>query len=151
MKDYENRDFLVKRGCSTVILENGSYIVQDLVTTYHPDGETPLVFSYVRDLMIHFNVKDVYSTLERVNLKDKTLVQDNQVLGVSGTIKPKEWKAVIFDMFDDLANLALIKEPEYAKGTLKVQVSPSNPNRFETTYDYKITSIARLESTDVRV
>lgn len=149
MADYNNRDFLLKKGCSTVILENGAYQIQDLVTTYHPAGEVPLQYSYCRNLNIDWNVKDAYTTLEKLRLRDKTLVRDNQVIGVSGTVKPKEWKAVVFDLFDDLAEKALINEPQYSKDSLKVQISDTNPNRFETFFRYKRTGIARIESTDV--
>lgn len=148
MADYNNRDLLVKNGCSTVILENGLYKVMDLVTTYHPDGETPLQFSYCRNINLDWNVKDGYTILEAIRLRDKTLVADNQNVGVSGAIKPREWKAVLFEYFDDLAEKALINDPAFSKNSLRVQVSPTNPNRFETYFRYKRTGIARIESTD---
>jgi phage tail sheath gpL-like len=149
MSDYNNRDFLIKKGCSTVILENGAYRVQDLVTTYHPEGETPLQYNYCRNLNLDWNVSDSYRTLETIRLKDKVLVADTQVVGVTGAIKPKEWRAVVFDLFDDLAEKALINEPQYSKDSLVVQISSTNPNRFETFFRYKRTGIARIESTDV--
>lgn len=148
MASYNTRDFLVKKGCSTVILENGAYKIMDLVTTYHPDGEVPLQYSYVRNLNLDWNVKDSYSTLETIRLKDKVLVEDNQIVNVSGAIKPKEWKAVLFDLFDELAAKALINMPEFSKESLSVQRSATNPNRFETFFRYKRTGIARIESTD---
>jgi phage tail sheath gpL-like len=149
MSDYNNRDFLVKKGCSTVILENGAYKIQDLVTTYHPEGENPLQYAYARNLNLDWNVSDAYRTLETIRLKDKTLIQDGQVSEVSGTVKPKEWKAVLFDLFEDLATRALINDPQFSKNSLLVQVSSTNPNRFETFFRYKRTGIARIESTDV--
>ncbi len=149
MSDYNNRDFLIKKGCSTALLENGSYKIQDLVTTYHPDGETPLQYNYARNLNLDWNVSDSYRTLETIRLKDKALVLDNQIVDVSGVIKPKEWKAVIFDLFDDLGQKALISDPQFSKDSLLVQISTVNPNRFETFFRYKRTGIARIESTDV--
>lgn len=149
MMDYNNRDFLIKKGCSTVILDNGVYKVQDLVTTYHPDGETPLQYNYVRNLNLDWNVCDSYRILETIRLKDKTLVRDNQNVDVAGVIKPKEWKAVVFDLFDDLAEKALINDPQFSKDSLLVQISTLNPNRFETFFRYKRTGVARIESTDV--
>lgn len=149
MTDYNNRDLLVKKGCSTVILDNGVYKIQDLVTTYHPDGETPLQYSYCRNLNLDWNVCDSYRILENVRLKDKTLVRDGQNVDVSGVIKPKEWKAVCFDLFDDLAEKALINDPQFSKDSLLVQISSTNPNRFETFFRYKRTGVARIESTDV--
>ena len=150
MADYNNRDYLIKKGVSTVILENGVYKIMDLVTTYHKSGEEPLQYNYCRNLNLDWNVKDVYSTLERLRLKDKVLVADNQVISVSGAVKPAEWKAVLFDMLDDLGQRALINDPSFSKGSLQVQVSPTNPNRFETFFRYKRTGIARIESTDAQ-
>ena len=148
LSDYNNRDFMVKKGCSTVILENGAYKVMDLVTTYHPDGEVPLQYAYARNLNLDWNVCDGYRTLETLRLKDKVLISDDQVTTVSGAIKPKEWKAVCFDLFEDLAERALINNPQFSKDSLQVQISTINPDRFETAFRYKRTGIARIESTD---
>ena len=148
MSDYNNRDFLVKKGVSTVILENGTYKIMDLVTTYCKSGEVPLQYNYARNLNLDWNVKDGYTTLESIRLRDKVLVQDDQVISVSGAIKPAEWKAVLFDYFDELGERALINNPAFSKASLTVQVSPTNPNRFETFFRYKRTGIARIESTD---
>jgi phage tail sheath gpL-like len=147
LKDYNNRDFLVKKGCSTVILHNGSYVIQDLVTTYHPDGEIPLQYAYPRNINIDWNISDAYRTLETIYLKDKTLVADNQITGVDGCIKPKEWKAIVYDLFDDVAEKALINDPGFSKSSLQVKISSTDPNRFETAFNYKRTGIARIEST----
>ena len=151
LSDYNNRDFVVKKGCSTVTLENGVYKIQDLVTTYHPTGENPLQFDYCRNVNLDWNVVNVYRTLEKIRLLDKVLVKDNQIVSVGNAIKPKEWKAVLFDMFDDLAQLAFINEPQFSKDNLLVQISTVNPNRFETQFPYKRTGIARISSTDVVV
>ena len=148
MSDYNNRDFLIKKGCSTVILENATYKIMDLVTTYHPEGEVPLQYAYSRNLNLDWNVSDAYRTLENLRLKDKVLIMDNQVTTVSNAIKPKEWKAVCFDLFEDLAERALINDPQFSKDSLVVQISTINPDRFETTFKYKRTGIARIESTD---
>jgi phage tail sheath gpL-like len=149
MGEYNNRDLLVKKGCSTVILDNGLYKIQDLVTTYHPSGEVPLQYAYARNLNIDWNVSDAYRTLEEIRLKDRVLVRDEQVTAVSGAIKPKEWVAVLFEFFDNLAQNALINEPGFSKDSLQVQISETNPDRFETFFRYKRTGIARIESTDV--
>jgi len=148
MAIYNNRDVYVKNGCSTVILENGAYKIMDLVTTYHPDGEVPLQYAYARNLNLDWNVCDGYRTLETLRLKDKVLIADDQVTTVSGAIKPKEWKATCFDYFEDLAERALINNPQFSKDSLQVQISTLNPDRFETSFDYKRTGIARIESTD---
>ena len=150
MSDYNNRDFLVKKGCSTVMLVNGAYQVQDLVTTYHIAGEVPLLYSYPRTLNIHWNVKDSYSTLERLYLKDKVLVADNQIIDVDGAIKPSEWKGIVYGLFDNIAESALINDPQFSKSSLQVQISTTNPNRFETAFNYKTTGTVRVSSTTAK-
>lgn len=150
LSDYENRDFLVKKGCSTVILENGVYKIQDFVTTYHPQGETPLQYAYVRNLIVDWNVKDGYSSLERIHVADHVLLESGQVSGAPKTVTPKQWKAVLFDYLDDLAVRALIREPGFSKNSLGVIISEVNPDRFETAFSYKRTGIGRIGSTTVK-
>lgn len=149
MSEYNNRDFLIKKGCSTVILDKGSYKVQDLVTTYHPEGENPLQYNYCRNLNLDWNISDAYRIIENRKLKDKVLIRDNQATDSLNAIKPKEWKAILFDFFDDLAVSALINEPDFSKKSLRVEIDQDNPNRFNTFFRYKRTGIARIESTDV--
>jgi phage tail sheath gpL-like len=148
MANYNNRDLLVKKGCSTVSLENGRYLIQDLVTTYHPEGEMPLQYAYPRNLMIDWNIKDGYIILEKQNVRDHVLVADGQVTDVAKSVKPKQWKAVLYDYFEDLGVRALIKDPDFSKGSLTVQVSQDNPDRFETFFRYRRTGVARIQSTD---
>lgn len=149
MSDYNNRDLLVKKGCSTVILENGAYKVQDLVTTYHPEGEVPLQYAYPRNLNIDFNVREGYGILETLSVKDHVIIADNQVSDAQRTIKPRQWQSILSDYFEDLATRALITEPEFSKESCSVQRGESNPDRFETFFRYKRTGIARIESTTV--
>jgi phage tail sheath gpL-like len=149
MADYNNRDFLVKNGCSTVSFNNAAYQVQDLVTTYHPDGETPLQFAYPRNLNLDWNIKYGYTALESVNVKDHVLVDDGQVTDALKSVKPKQWAAVLYDYFSDLAERALIREPEFSKESLIVMINEVNPDRFDTSFRYKRTGVARIESTTV--
>lgn len=149
MSEYNNRDFLVKKGCSTVTLEKGSYKTQDFVTTYHPDGEIPLQYAYVRNLTVDNNVTFGYKMLEELHVKDHVIIEDNQLTTAVKSIKPKEWKAVLFDYFDDLAVRGLIKDPEFSKASLRVKISGTNPDRFETNFSYRRTGVSRIQSTDV--
>ena len=148
LANYENRDFLVKKGCSTVTLENGAYQVQDLVTTYHPEGELPLQYAYPRNLIIDWNIRDGYGILENRNVKDHVLVLDGQVTDSAKSVSPKRWKGVLFDYFDLLGVRALIKDSAFSKASLQVEINEINPDRFDTFFRYKRTGVARIESTD---
>jgi len=148
MSDYNNRDYLVKKGCSTVDLVAGAYVVQDFVTTYHPDGELPPQYRYPRNLMLDFNVRYGYYLLELINVVDKALAPSDQSIGVASTIKPKDWKQIIRSYADDLASRALIADADFMKESITVAVSLTNPDRLETYFRYKRTGIARIASTD---
>lgn len=150
MRDYNNRDFLLKKGCSTVLLKNGAYVVQDFVTTYHPDGEVPLQYNYVRNLNLDFNMAFKYRLLEQINLVDKVIASDEQLVTVSNVIKPKEWKSIVFDLFDDSAEIGFIVDPQFSKDSVVVNISTINPNRFETTFSYKRTGTVRIASTTAK-
>lgn len=149
MGDYNNRDFLVKKGCSTVILENGSYQIQDLVTTYHPEGEVPLQYAYPRNLIIDWNIRDGYGILESRNVRDHVLVEDGQSTDAAKSVKPKQWAAVLYDFFTDLAERAIIRDPDFSKNSLRVEANEDNPDRFDTFFRYRRTGVARIQSTDV--
>lgn len=151
MSEYTNRDYLLKKGCSTVTLEKGKYKIQDLVTTYHKEGENPLQFNYCRNINLDFNFSFGYRALEDVFVKDRVLVQDNQLVEVDKAIKPVEWKGIVFDYIDDMAVRALISDPAYSKANTMVQINATNKDRFDTQTRYKRTGIARIESTTVKV
>lgn len=145
--DYNDRDLLVKSGASTVIIVNSKYKVEDLVTTYHPVGENPPQFRYVRSLVQDWNMRFAYFLLEEINVLGKTIVQDSQPVSVDDVIKPDQWKAILFSMADDLARRALIVEPSFMTDSIEVGTSQINPDRFETSFKYKRSPYPRIAST----
>lgn len=147
MADYENRDYLVKQGASTVDLVNGVYQVQDTVTTYHPAGELPPQFRYTRNLILDWNIRYGYLLKELMFVKDKALSGDSDFVAVADVIKPKQWKAILFEYFSDLAARALISDVSFSKNSLVVDISDTNPDRLNTFFRYKRTGTVRIAST----
>lgn len=147
MADYNNRDQFVKKGCSTVDLVSEKYVIQDFVTTYHPVGETPPQFRYCRNLMLDFNVRYGYYLLEQINVVDHAIASDSDVVSVGSTVKPKQWKQVLFAYADDLAKRALIVDVDFMKDSITVDLSTTNPDRLETFFRYKRSGFARIAST----
>jgi len=148
MSDYNQRDYLVKAGCSTVDLVAGVYQVMDFVTTYHPDGELPPAFRYPHNLMLDFNVRYGYFLLEQAFVIGKTITNDNQSVNVANVIKPKDWKQQLRSYSDDLASRALSADADFMKNSITVGISSTNPDRFETFFRYKRTGTVRIASTD---
>lgn len=149
MADYNNRDAYLKKGCSTVDFVAGKYRVQDFVTTYHPVGENPPQYRYCRIINIGMNLRYRYLVLEANTVVDKTICDDNDIVNVTGVIKPKQWKQKLSDEFDVWAKEALIVKPDFSKESLLVGIGESNPDRFETFFRVKYSGITRVSSTTV--
>ena len=147
METYENRDYLVKRGCSTVNVVNGKYTVQDLVTTYHPAGEEPPQFRYVRNLNIDWNVRYSYYLQEQINVLDHAIIESNQPSRVGKIVKTKQWKQILISLGKDLGDRALITDVAFFEDSIRVSTSTTNPDRFETTFSYKRSAYARICAT----
>ena len=147
MNDYNTRDAYVKKGNSTVDINNGKYRIQDFVTTYHPVGESTPQYRYARNLMIDFNIKFSYRLLEEINVVDHAIAGDNDTVTVGTVIKPKEWKGIVYSFADDLAKRALIADPSFMQESIVVGLSTSNPDRLETFFRYKRTGFTRIAAT----
>lgn len=147
MEDYENRDLFVKKGCSTVDLVSGVYVVKDFVTTYHPEGETPPQFRYCRNLILDFNVRYGYYLLEATNVLNHTIAKDNDTVVAAKVIKPKQWKQILFAYAEDLAARALVVDVPFMQESVSVSISTSNPDRLQTFFRYKRSGFARISST----
>ena len=150
MTAYNERDRMVKNGSSTVVLFDGRYQMVDFVTTYHPTGENPPQFRYVRSLIQDWNVRYGYYLLEQINVMGKTIAGDDDVVTVSNVIKPKQWKGIVFEYAEDLARRALIADSAFMQESIEVDISTTNPERLETFFRYKRTGFARISATDAQ-
>lgn len=148
MAVYNNRDIIVKKGCSTVDLVAERYVVQDFVTTYHPVGEVPPQFRYCRNLMLDFNVRYGYYLLELINVVDHVIANDADIVDASNVVKPKQWKQIVGAYADDLVNRGLIVDAKFMQDSITVSISTVNPDRLETFFRYKRSGVARISSTD---
>lgn len=147
MNEYEERDAIVKKGCSTVELIGGKYQVVDFVTTYHKLGEAVPQFRYCRNLMLDLNVRFGYYLLEQTNVVGHVLANDADVVSASNVIKPKQWKQVLFQYFLDLVNRGLVVDAKFSQDSILVGISTINPDRIETFMRYKRSGTARIAST----
>lgn len=149
--DYENRDYLVKRGCGTVLLKADKYFVQDFVTTYHPNGENPPKFRKVRDLNIDWNIGFGWLMIMERDIQDKALVGDDSAVRVDNTISPKQAKQLVISFINEKVGLALINDAAFSEDSIEVGVNQTNPARLDVFFRYKRTSTADIVSADVEV
>ncbi len=152
MVSYLVRDDLVSNGCSTcTYTPSDGYVIEDFVTFRRPTDQNPqaIDFSYVRDIVaIDFNVAYNYKLKEAQHLDGKTIANDDDAIAVDGVIKPKDWKAILFDMADDLVAAAVCADADYTKENLEVAISSTDPQRVNSVYPYKRTGVARKAATN---
>lgn len=147
MAVYQNRDAIVKKGCSTVDLNAGRYVVQDFVTTYHPIGELPPQFRYCRNLNLDNNVRFGYYLLEIDNVVDHQIANDDDIVNANRVVKPKMWKGVLDAYADNLELRGIIVDSDFMKDSITVAISTTNADRLNTFFRYKRSGIARISST----
>ena len=151
MDVYNNRDVIVKAGCSTTYLKDGDYFVKDFVTTYHPDGESPVQFRFVRNLAgIDFNIAYRTLFLDETYIKGKTIVDDGSPSQSENVIKPKQAKSVMINnLINPFINDGIIVDAAYSIDNMLVGIDGTNPDRLNFKIPYKRSGLARIVSTDV--
>ena len=151
MDVYNYRDVIVKAGCCTVILKSGSFYVKDFVTTYHPDGEDPPQFRYVRNLAgIDFNAAYRILSLDETFIKGKTILPDSSTSTDSEVIKPKDGKSIMVNkLIIPFADSGIFADAAYSIEKMQVEIDSVNPDRFNVKIPYKRSGFARIISTTV--
>lgn len=147
MASYDNRDTIVQKGHSTVDLISQRYVVQDFVTTYHPVGENPPQFRYVRSLIQDFNIRFGYYLLEQTHVVGHSIASDDAVVSVSKVVKPKQWLQIIRNYAEELEKKNLIVDKAFMQESTTVDLDGVNPDRFNSFFRYKRSGFARISST----
>jgi len=150
MAAYNSRDAFVKKGCSTVSLTAGRYVVQDFVTTYHAVGDVPAQFRFVRNLLVDFNVQFGYYLLLDTFVVGKAIAADSDTVNVGDVIKPKGLKALINTYAADLGSRALIADAAFMQDNIQVAISGTNSDRLNVQFRYKRSGTVRIVSTNVQ-
>jgi len=148
---YDGRDSIVKKGCSTVLLENGKYTIQDFVTTYHPAGEIPAKFRKVRDLNIDWNMAFGWLIIMKRDIQDKAIVSNDSAVKVGNTISPKQAKQLAISYIEEKETLGIISDSAKSIATIQTGANETNPARLDISFDYFRTSTADIVSSDVAV
>lgn len=147
--NYSFRDNLVENGCSTSNFKNESYYTGDVLTTYHPDGETDPIFRYVRDNMITFNIVDQFKKFNE-RQKNKTIAP-NALPSIHIT-SPELYKAgILNEIIKPFVELGYIADFDYAKDNLDVGINPTNAGRFDVLSPNLITSLLRIVANEIQV
>jgi len=147
--DYLTRNALALKGSSTVTLKAGKYQVEDFETTYHPDGESPIKYRKVRDLMVNWNIAYGWLIIMADSIQDRTIILDGKPTRVTNTISPSGVKQLAFSYFNDLQLRALINDKAFSENSTVVVINDTNSARLDIQFNTKITSTADQVSADV--
>lgn len=146
--DLTARDQAVKGGSSTIEVIDGVMRLSDTVTCYHPTGESPPAYRYVRDNVvlqnIVWNVDQLFSTAEWAGA---ALVPDDQAITEPTAKKPKMAIAALAGMLDSLALKALISDPKTAKKSIKAWIDTANPKRLNVSANVTISGTTNIVDT----
>lgn len=148
MEDYDSRDAIVKKGCSTVENKAGQYVIVDFVTTYHPAGEDPPQYRYCRNLNIDWNMKFRHDILVQLNVIGHVIANDDDTLNVQKVVKPKQFRALLDAMADEMVGRGLIVDAPFMQESISVSISTTNPDRLEDQFKYKRSGFARIVDTE---
>lgn len=136
---YASLDATVKLGSSTTILVSDTIVLNDTVTTYHPDGDPLPAFRYIVDLVklqnITFNIRVIF---ESEDWNGSPLLPDTTPTTNPTAKKPKDAKAALFVLADNLGLAAIISDPEFTKENMTAVINGSNPKRLDIVFPTKL-------------
>lgn len=147
---YPQRDQAVKGGASTVEVKDGVVNVADVVTMYHPTGEEPPAYRYVCDIVklqnIIFNVDLQFNNAD---WDGAPLIPDDQPTVNPDAKKPKNVRAVLDALADNLGLNAIISDPAYTKTNRQCEIDSQNPKRLNTVFPVKVSGNVNIHSIDL--
>jgi phage tail sheath gpL-like len=149
-ENYTTRNNAVAKGASTNIKNGSAAELNDIITFYHPDGESLPSRRYVVDLVklqnVVFNIRAI---MEADELKGAPLLSDATPTTNPKAVQPKTIKTALINLTNSLAAYAIIQEPEFTKENMVVKISSQNPKRLDVRFPCKLSGNVEVTSTDI--
>jgi phage tail sheath gpL-like len=148
--DYLARDEAVKKGSSTIEVKDGVVNISDVVTMYHPTGDTVPAYRYVVDIIklqqVIFNLDLIFAVPE---WDGAPLIPDDQPTVNRSAKKPKMAKAEVAGMIDSLALNAILSDPNTAKESIVAGINATNPKRLDLAVTVQLSGNTNIKSIDL--
>ena len=148
--DYTLRDQAVKGGSSTTEVKDGVINVSDVVTFYHPTGDTTPAYRYVVDIVklqnIIFNLDLIFANAD---WDGAPLIPDDQHTTNRDAKKPRTAVAEMGSMLDSLGLNAIISDPVTAKANTFAEIDSQNPKRLNAVTTVQLSGNANIISVDL--
>lgn len=137
--NFIDRDALVKGGSSSLEVRNGQVVLSDVVTFYHPDDEPVPAYRYVSAIIrIQNIVNDLKLTFDTPEWIGKPLIPSDQVSVNPDSVSVDAYKAALSTRIDFWGLQAWISDPQSAKDSIVANISPTNPNRIDSSHDIQL-------------
>lgn len=148
---FTQRDQAVKGGSSTVEIVDDIVQLKDIVTMYHPSGETPPPYRYVVDIVkimnVIFNVDLIFAAEEWASAP---LIPNDQATINPDARKPKNAVTQVHAMHDSLALNAIISDPKFAKKNTTSGINSQNSKRLDLRTRFKVSGNSEQKSVDLQ-
>jgi phage tail sheath gpL-like len=149
-EDYTTRNNAIKLGASTNIKTGSIAELSDIVTFYHPDGETNPAYRYVVDVVklqnILFNTELIFASDE---WKGAPLLPDASVTTNPTAKQPRDAITQLSNLADSLENNAIISDAAFTKANLLAAIDGTNPKRLNWDFPVKLSGNTEVKSGDI--
>ena len=144
------RNEAVSKGASTITVRDGVIYLEDTVTFYHPDGNELPEYRFVVDIVKLQNIihraDNLFASPE---WNGAPLIPDEQPTVNPSARQPKGILAELAGLTDNLAAEAIISDPAFTKENTAVEISRTNPKRFDVRYPIKLAGNSNIISVDL--
>ena len=144
---YGERNRLAKAGFSNIVKKSdGSHLLMDLISFYHPIGKTNPLFRFDRDITVIGNIaNDFMSTFrDSDEWKSVILVGANDITTNPAARSLKDVKAAVNTRISLLGLAGLIANYAEAQKETEVEIDSNNPNRVNINPKFDLTGVGRI-------
>lgn len=144
---YQERNRLAKAGFSNIVKKSdGSHLLMDLISFYHPVGKSNPLFRFDRDITVIGNIAyDFMSTFRDSNeWKSVILVGANDITTNPAARSLKDVKAAVNTRISLLGLAGLIANYAEAQKETEVEIDSNNPNRININPKFDLTGVGRI-------
>jgi phage tail sheath gpL-like len=147
---YTDREIAVTSGSSTVKVRDGVPYVSDVVTFYHPAGDSLPPYRFVVDIVKLQNA--VYNfdlEFESAEWDGAPLIPDGQPTLNATAKTPGAAVAAAAAITDLLAEQAILADPASTKAGIAAEIDATNPKRINLVVPIKIAGNSNIISLDL--
>jgi hypothetical protein len=147
---HTTRDAALKLGASTNTKAGSLAVLADIVSFYHPAGETPPAYRYIVDQIKLMNILYNLDIIQETN-KGRPLLPDGTPTNDPDAIQPKMVITLLSTLADSLekGRSAIISDSAFTKTNMTCTINSTNPKRLDIVFPVKLSGNVEVNSTDV--